>query len=71
MQWKQKNCGGGVEETCKYFNQINIKHKLDETGKIITCLEKQLSWSFVLFFFLTADAVVRNSGSINSENIIF
>lgn len=42
MQWKKKNCVGGVEETCKYFNQIYIKHKLDKTRKIITCLEKQL-----------------------------
>ena len=49
---------GGVEETCKYFNQINIKHKLDKTGKIITCLEKQLNWGFA-FFKKTAHAAVR------------
>lgn len=56
---KTEKLWGGTEETYKYFNQINIKHKLDETGNIITCLEKQLNWSFLLFFPLTANAVVR------------
>lgn len=40
---KTEKLWGGTEETYKYFNQINIKHKLDETGNIITCLEKQLN----------------------------
>lgn len=58
MRWKEKNCVGGVEKTCKYFNQINIKLKLDKTGKIITCLEKQLNQGFVCFK-KTAHAAIR------------
>ena len=49
---------GGVEKTCEYFNQINIKLKLDKTGKIITCLEKQLNQGFVCFK-KTAHAALR------------
>lgn len=71
MQWKEKNCVGGVEETCKYFNQINIKHKLDKTGKIITCLEKQLNWGFAFFKKQHMLLLERNNGSVNCSNIIF
>lgn len=60
MHWKEKRCEGGVEESCEYFNQINIKHKLDETGKIVTCLEKQLNYGFV-FYFLTAHSAVKKT----------
>lgn len=35
MQRKEKNCEEGAKESCKYFNQINIKHKLDKTENII------------------------------------